>query len=350
MLRLIDNNKGVRAAQQQLEEDLGNQLPSQGKRWLTFRPTSTELNVLSHGDGRLYFGSRALPDEQKFWNAFGILEASRPKQEIIVEINFGFAGARTAGFFARDGERRFLLHSGRIGGGRKGVSQAAFLAWLKPELVAVEDDSGLATHGIVVAELDSDRLSDRIESFVRTVSSFKKAVADGRLDDPSYQKKADQWRDYLKEFSGRKLGSASYDVDYISYHGDVVDALRRWREERDEERLTVTNSPKIDLLVHKDGRLLEIYEVKTGIARQTLYTAIGQLAVHAAGRDRVARFIVLPEGQDLPEDIDQALRKLSIGKLAFRIEKDDAVSIVDFAKKNSVATMMNEHPDVEGLT
>ncbi|MGO8366669.1 hypothetical protein, partial [Rhizobium johnstonii] len=96
-----------------------------------------------------------------------------------------------------------------------------------------------------------------------------------------------------------------------------------------------TNSPKIDLLVHKDGRLLEIYEVKTGIARQTLYTAIGQLAVHAAGRDRVVRSIVLPDGQDLPEDIDQALRKLSIGKLAFRVEKDDAVSIVDFAKKNS---------------
>ncbi|MCW1755048.1 hypothetical protein, partial [Rhizobium acaciae] len=90
---------------------------------------------------------------------------------------------------------------------------------------------------------------------------------------------------------------------------------------------------KIDLLVHKDGRLLEIYEVKTGIARQTLYTAIGQLAVHAAGRGGVARFIVLPEGQDVPEDIDHALRELSIEKLAFRIAKDDAVSIVDVAKK-----------------
>lgn len=150
-LRLVESPKEIRSAQQQLVKCLALQLPSRGKQWVTFRPSSAELEIFGKGNNRLYVGSRTIRDERKFWNAFGIYDSTRQKQEITVEINFSLDGDRTAGFFAQDGGRCFLLHSGGIGGGKEGVSQASFLAWAKPELVVVEVEAGKVRHGMSCA-------------------------------------------------------------------------------------------------------------------------------------------------------------------------------------------------------
>lgn len=328
-MRLIELDNEIRSTQEELVKVLTSQLPSCGKQWVTFRPNSVELEMLSAGDGRLYFGSQTLRKEKKVWNAFGIYDATRQKQEITVEINFGLNGGRTAGFFANDGHRRFLLHTGRIGGGKPGVSQAAFLAWLKPNLVAVEDQVGKIRHGIVVGELGAGNLSDRIESFVQSARAFKDAVINGQLDNPIFQAEVEKWRDYVKEFSGRKTGTRATDLEYVSYHGDVVHAHKARREARGDHGVTITNSPLIDLLAHRNGKLVEIYEVKTSTTRQTLYAAIGQLIVHSSGQAGVARYIVLPSTGSVPRDIKQALDELHIKKLNFRIKRNDTVSIND---------------------
>lgn len=325
LIRTTDINN-IREAQDQMATELSFQLKSLGKKWVTFRPTSVELPIWGRRGG-LYFGTRTIRKESKFWNAFGIFDHERGKQEITVEINFSVNGGRTAGFFADSSDgHRYLMHTGGIGGGKVGVSRDAFMAWLKPELVAVQAN-GKVDAGILIAELGSPDLAQRIESFVMAVRSFKDAVNDGLLDRPEFSSSVATWRDYRREFSGRKAGTVEVDLDYTSYHGDVVHALKAWVEGKDEKRSVVTNSPLIDLLVHIDGALSKVYEVKTSVSRQALYTGIGQLIVHTSGED-AGRTLVLPAKENLPNDIEAGLHEAGIEVLRYKLFRDGKVSIL----------------------
>ena len=80
----------------------------------------------------------------------------------------------------------------------------------------------------------------------------------------------------------------------------------------------IFNTQLIDLGVcNAKNQLREVYEVKTNLSRQTLYTAIGQVVVHA--RADVRRFIVLPTGAALPADVQEALSALNIAELRFEM-------------------------------
>ena len=221
------------------------------------------------------------------------------------------------------------MHSGRPGGGKKGVSRENFLAWLKPELVPVLPTVGPTRAGIVIGRLDAPNLPDRIEHFVRQVRSFKDAVDAGDLDNAAFQQNASEWDEYRKEFSGRKTGTVNVDLDYVSFHGDIVDALKRWVENQLKRGARTTNSPMIDLLVHRDGRLTDVYEVKTSGARQVLYTAIGQLVVHSAGDTNVRRHLVLPADAEVPDDVALAARAGNITVQRFQIHNGKTVVIVE---------------------
>ena len=63
--------------------------------------------------------------------------------------------------------------------------------------------------------------------------------------------------------------------------------------------------------------------------RQTLYSAIGQLLVHDHSKDGgCRRFLVLPIGDAIPDDIGQALKRAKISVLRFELRGEKA-RIVD---------------------
>lgn len=328
MLQVVESADEKRKAQKRLETAL-KKLPRLGRQRVVFRPNFVDIDLYGHGDGRLYFGAREIDEGRKYWNSFGIFDRTRSGQRITVEINIRLDDGRTEGFFAKDeAGHLYLMHSGRPGGGKPGVSGKNFLAWLKPELLPVFKSTGPTRAGIVISRLDAPNLSDRIEHFVRQVRSFKDAVDAGDLDDPAFKKRASEWDEYRREFSGRKTGTINVDLDYVSFHGDVVDALKVWVEGRLDKGARATNSPLIDLLVHRNGRLTDIYEVKTNCARQVLYTAIGQLVVHSAGEAKVRRHLVLPKDAEVPRDVALALGVGSINVQRFQIRNGKTVAIV----------------------
>lgn len=218
------------------------------------------------------------------------------------------------------------MHSGLLRGGKRGVTRAGFLAFLKPELVSVLDEAN-ETRGIVIGQLGKEDLSDRIGAFVQKAASYKIAVGNGDTGDRGYQVLENEWRDYLSEFSGRKTGRVDVNLDYVSYHGDVVDALKLWVESDLDTGFVVTNSRTIDLLVHEGKNLLSVYEVKTSTARQALYTAIGQLIVHSATASESKRYLVLPQDEAIPDDIAKALKAWGVTIYKFFIDRDQRVNI-----------------------
>ncbi len=326
VLILVEDAVDKRAAQRNVERVVKVSLPSQGVRNIGFPGGNTDETIYSRGEGELWcaFGLAEDAKISRRWNAFGVYEGSRHAQIITVEINVPTTtnSASVAGFFARDPatEAVYLLHDGSVGGGKPGVGRSEFLIWSGRELMEVERSSGKPREGILIGRVDSSDLPSRIWRYVQSVRAFKDAVDRGELDNDATRKRVAEWDEYRKEKSGRRRGSRRTEIDYFSYHGDVVDLLKFECEDRKAPHEQVLNSPLIDLFLQSSNTMTEIYEVKTSLDRQSLYTAVGQLITHsvsvAAG---VKRILVVPEG-DLPDDLRKCIESLDIEVRRFRLK------------------------------
>ncbi len=327
MLTLIQESKSKKAAQATLVRNLKAALTRQGTRNIGFPGGNFDQTVYSDGDGQFWVAFGGLTEDAavpRYSNAFGIYEPDRPAQTITVEINIAIGSntAKVAGFFAEDGDTGdvFLMHSGKVGGGRPGIGKSPFLVWSKAKLVDVAEKDGGIRRGIAVAKLDDPDLTDRIWTFVRKVQSFKNQASAGGLDTAEFRRQVEEFDKYSKEFSGKKRGVRGGAFDYVTYHGDIVQKLYDERTARLAPGEEVFNSPLIDLFVKKDGVLSEVYEVKTGVNRQMLYTAIGQVVTHATtGGAGVAKFLVVPADEDMAKDFEQAISILGIQVRRFRL-------------------------------
>ena len=172
--------------------------------------------------------------------------------------------------------------------------------------------------GILLGPVDDDNLVRRIERFVRQVADFKRAVREKSIDALELEPISNEIEQFKSEFAGKKKGKrSSLDIDYLCTHGEVVNWLQADREARKTAAEIVANNGFIDLYVRKGGSLTEVYEVKTSVERQPLYTAIGQLVVHGSQPEAPTLHLVLPEGESVPADIRDALTHRGIKTLRY---------------------------------
>jgi len=318
MLVLVEGKAAKRDAQKVMERSVTSHLARLGTRNIGFPSGNVDETLYSNGDGGLWAAFSNVDDAKvpRRWNAFGVYDSKRRAQTITVEINIPTTSnaAFVAGFFAYDPAARatYLMHDGSVGGGKKGVGRSAFMSWSNRDLVDVERTDGDPRAGIVIGRVDDSDLIGRIWHFVEVVRDFKAAVKRGDLDSDAARRSIVEWDEFRSESSGRRKGRRRAEIDYVSYHGDVVEALRAEREASAGTGERVLNSPLIDLMVKAGAAMTEIYEVKTGCDRQSLYTAIGQLVTHSAEAcPDIIRRLVIPEG-DLPAGIAPCLDKLGV--------------------------------------
>lgn len=327
MLILVEDSEDKKHAQNILEKSIKTSLKRLGKRNVGHPGGNADQTLYSNGEGHLWVAFGGLTENEptvRYWNAFGIYDPNQTTQNISVEINISIESnaARVSGFFAQDTNTGdiFLMHTGKIGGGRKGIGKTAFLVWSKDNLVDVVDLSGNIRQGIVVGKIDQPDFTQRLEKFVKNVKKFKDWAVSEELESHEFQEKINEFDKYNKEFSGKKWGSRNDDFEYITYHGDIVQKLYEERTKELQKGEGVFNSVFIDLFVKRNGKISEIYEVKTGVGRQVLYTAIGQLLTHSAidGSD-IKKILVIPADEKIPADFLKAISMLNIQIRRFRI-------------------------------
>lgn len=334
MLRLVEDAKEKRAAQAALEARIHERLAHQGVRNIGYPSGNTNEVLYANTSGDLWaaFAKHDKAPVPRQWNAFGVFDSKRQAQVITVEINVPTAGnsARVAGFFARDpvNDRVYLMHDGSVGGGKPGVGRSAFLYWTKAQTVDVVRSDGVVRTGIIVGAVEVDDFVSRLRRFVNQVRRFKVDVGAGKLDTPEVGEAIAEWETFSSESPGRRQGQRSSTIDYVSYHGEVVERLFEEREARRRTSEKVANNRLIDLYVRRDGVMTEIYEVKTSTDRQAIYTAIGQLITHSTpAPPGVVRTLVLPEG-NLSDDLSQALVSMGIGLRRFTITGGETPIVV----------------------
>jgi len=116
-------------------------------------------------------------EQSRYWNIFGISEAA-PKENsmlsIVCEINPPVEGLskRAQGAFMRDENGHiWLLHRGKIGGGKPGIGRKLFFENYRGETVEITCEKFA-----VISDIDSSAFVDHVTNFVREVKRIKALV------------------------------------------------------------------------------------------------------------------------------------------------------------------------------
>lgn len=333
MFTLIESREEISKAQHHLELAIRHDFKQKIKKNIG-HPGGTVFDAQVQTDGTYWFwstdhvGKDVISPRRLNW--FGLVSDSQ-SLDISVEFNTVYEGRndRIASFFARDSETGsiYLMHSGRVGGGTKGVGKENFLAWSNQRLVKVLDSSGKIKESIIVMPITGIAATKPLFRYIDTIAKFKQAVRDGELTSSEFQKKKKEFSDFYSESSGRRQGKRSEEIDYISRHGEIVDALYAWRNSNPlPKKGCLVKNFLIDLGVAIDKNLIEVYEVKTSSKRINIYTAIGQPMVHGVS-NKCQRTLVLPHDQKLAQDLQDTLEHLNIKLLTFKLNKKSAIII-----------------------
>lgn len=126
--------------------------------------------------------------QEKWWHPFGFDQPeslkTRKSSRMIVQFTRARSGysAKLGAFFAADpNDTIYLVHTGKIGGGRKGVGKTAFLESLGPKAIPIELNRTDKTTRMSVAfcsAITSPNLVRDIEKFTEVVYQFKLPISD----------------------------------------------------------------------------------------------------------------------------------------------------------------------------
>jgi hypothetical protein len=331
MFAYLESREEIHRAQQVLTQTVRQAFRSSVKRGIGF-PGGNVHQAVVNTDGYYWYRTADsdpnMPNPRRL-NWFGLYNADDTYYlSISVEINTAYEGRNdnVAGFFGRDNNTGtvYLFHSGRVSGGTKGVSKTAFLAWSSHCPDVVLDSAGNPRFGVLVMPVEGRDATRGLTRYIDAVAQFKTAVRAGPLENSEYKKNQEDLERFYAEARGRRQGRRSAVVDYLSRHGDVVDALFSRRKSQPlEGDARIVKNVLIDLGVRRDGHLSEVFEVKTSAARGDVYAAIGQLMVH--GAQAGCRWVaVLPKDQPLAADLKEVLERLRIEVLTFRLDEAQA--------------------------
>jgi len=123
-------------------------------------------------------------EENRYWCAFGVEDPSAASNlDITCEINPPKKGInrRLAGQFVRDSEGKvYITHSGKLGGGRKGIGKNAFRQFFKgDQFVSLNWQDGKESETFIIGKLDDFELPKLIAHFVHEAKRFKEQVTNG---------------------------------------------------------------------------------------------------------------------------------------------------------------------------
>ena len=175
MLKVIDDEKMIRKYVRLFTKSFKPFIDESIKVKLGHQGASFGANVSWSKKMGIWIFSQATKDI-RYWNAFG---TGKPREAdhlpITAEINFPWAGIdrKTGAAFAQDAWNRvYVIHRGKIGGGKKGIGKSLFeenyrgvWAWM--------EDGGTLTQVAVIGALGSQRFAMQAAQFIGKIERLK---------------------------------------------------------------------------------------------------------------------------------------------------------------------------------
>jgi len=234
-------------------------------------------------------------EPSRYWCAYGTMDPnSHSSVNITCEINPPIEGIdrRCGGILLKDsGAGLYLAHSGKVGGGRKGIGKTRFLEEYSGSLEEVEWLDGVTAEVVLLGKIGGKSFVKNIAEYIRAVEAFK-AGATGQTPAPIIEKNPDLA--FSPEFEGpKKKYKLTSAIESQCDHGIVVNTLHG---ELKALGLDAYKTSKIDLFLADDkANITHLIEVKTDQTTTSLYQAVGQVMLHGAlERSDPRRILVLP--------------------------------------------------------
>jgi len=259
--------------------------------------------------------------DSRYWHAFG---TGRPSESshipITCEINFPIQGIdrRIGGAMAADRDGNvYVVHRGKIGGGKKGVGKSLFEDHYRGVWANMEDGS-VDTTVALIGELNSARFVRQVTQFVRKIDKIKN-VFSSRSSQLEITFEELRFRE---EFIGAEHTQPELDPVSMCDHGLIVKDLHDVLYRRG---LNTGNDFEHDLLIaNAKGEITTVFQVITDASVNRIQSGAGQLLL--AGTDLPERpRLILTVPESIDETLIAKLKRLGIDVLVYEWQKDQAV-------------------------
>jgi len=255
-----------------------------------------------HAECTLYWHENAgfwvvfwIEEPSRYWCAYGTMDPNKHDSvNITCEINPPIEGVnrRCGGVFLKDsGSGLYLAHSGKVGGGRKGIGKTSFLKEYSGSLEEIEWPDGVTDDVVLLGKIGGRSFINNIAAYLRAVEAFK---ADTTGQTPAAVAERNPDLSFTPEFEGpKKKYKLTSAIESQCDHGTVVNTLHA---ELKALGLDAYKTFKIDLfLADPKGRITQLIEVKTDQTTTSVYQAVGQVMLHGAlDKSDPRRIVVLP--------------------------------------------------------
>jgi hypothetical protein len=259
--------------------------------------------------------------EIRYWNAFGV---GRPKPGELVsitsEINFPWQGIdrKTGGAFARDTRGNiFVVHRGKIGGGKKGIGKSLFEHNYRGTWSFMEDGDDV-TQVAVVGALTSVRFAQQAAQFVKKIEILKSSAvrsAQTQFDFPEIT--------FRENLAGNLPLAAEPDIqaecDRDLVISSLASILKRWK-------FKIGNDENNELFIVETNvnRISHVFEFITDTAEKNILAAAARVLLAAATQgENPLPILILPE--ETLNKYAQILQKIKIEVVGFHLEEDRIV-------------------------
>jgi hypothetical protein len=255
-------------------------------------------------------------NEIRYWNAFG---KNKPREGSILsataEINFPWEGIdrKIGGAFAEDAWGNiFVIHRGKIGGGKKGVGKSLFEHNYRGVWSFMEDGDSI-TQVAVIGALNSGRFALQIALFVKKIEKIKSTAAISPQTEMNFAEIA-----FREDLVGTVPSPNESEV-FTACDCDLVvmslaNLLIRWKF-----RVGNDTNHQLFLIDPSEGKISHIFEVLADIKEKSVMAAAAKLLLQStADEGSPLPIMVLPE--DGINTYAQELEKINISAIGYRLE------------------------------
>lgn len=258
----------------------------------------------------------------RYWNAFGI---GKPQgaghSPITAEINFPWAGInrKTGAAFAMDARNHvYVVHRGKIGGGKKGVGKSLFAENYRGMWTWMED-GGITSQVAVIGALGSSRFALQAAKFIEKIEKLKSTASFSLQTSLNFPEVS-----FHEELVGKPPSSfpnheiCDCDHDLIIIHLATLFRRRKFK---------IGNDANIELfLMHPDSaRVSHIFAVSDGQSEQSVLAAAAKLLLQKSDlADHPSAILMMPE--DKVTSYVRQMQRIGIDVSGYRLEGEKIIS------------------------
>ena len=260
-------------------------------------------------------------NEVRYWNAFG---KGKPREANILsttaEINFPWEGIdrKTGGAFAEDAWGNiFVIHRGKIGGGKKGVGKSLFEHNYRGVWSFMEDGDSI-TQIAVIGALNSSRFAMQTALFVKKIEKLKSIATSSPQTEINFAEITFR-EDLVGAVPSPAVSKIFTACDCDLVVTSLANLLMRWKF-----RVGNDTNHQLFLIDPSKSKISHVFEVLADIKEKSVMAAAAKLLLQsAADEGSPLPIMVLPE--DGINAYTQELQKINISVIGYRLEGEQII-------------------------